>query len=210
VSNQRKIFGTGWGSIIALAWLVVCMGLVPGCYIGSDADADADERERPRTCAADPCSVPERGTSTLTARTTYDDYQGATLSVEHGVVTDDGRVRNDWDLLFGNDQDPARDHFTVNMVTDDRSFIVDLGNIPLEQVPHNLSPADYAIGLYGEHDEVGVHCGHVYVIRTVDSDTVQYAAVKVLAHDLNHSVTLRWYRSSDPGRLVLPLADVSL
>jgi hypothetical protein len=204
VMNNIKILFRGWGPIVALIWLVLTLGLLPGCHTGDD------ERERPRNCSVHPCSVPERGTSTLVARTTYDDYQGATLSIEHGVVSDDGRVKNDWDLLFGNDQEQTRDYFSVNMVTDDRSFIVDLGDISLEHVPETLNPADYAPGPHGEHDELTVRRGHVYVIRTVDSDTVQYAAVKVLAHELNQSVTVRWYRSAESGRLVLPLADVHL
>jgi hypothetical protein len=206
--SKATIYWRGWIAIIALYWLLLSLGLLPGCL--SPAASQDDRRERPRECSAQPCSVPVRGTSTLRARTTYDDYQGATLSIEQGVVLDDGRVRNDWDLLFGNDRDQARDYFSVNMVTDDRSFIVDLGDVPLEQLPETVDPADYATGLYGEHDELPVRRGHVYVIRTVDSDTTQYAAVKVLAHELNHSVTVRWYRSREPGRLVLPLADVEL
>ncbi len=202
--NNLRILLNGWGPIVVLVWLLLALGLLPGCCTADDL------RERPRSCEAQPCSVPERGTSTLTARTTYDDYQGATLSIEHGVVMDDGQVKNDWDLLFGNDREQARDYFTVNMATDDRSFIVDLGDISLEQVPETVNPADYALGLRGEHDELTVHRGHVYVIRTVDTDTVQYAAVRVLAHELNRSVTLRWYRSSETARLVLPLADVQL
>mgnify|MGYP006902087889 CR=1 FL=1 len=95
-------------------------------------------------------------------------------------------------------------------VTDDRSFIVNLGEVRLDQLPETIDPADYPTGPRGEHDELVVRLGHVYVIRTVDSDTVQYAAVKVLAHELNHSVTVRWYRSAEAGRLVLPLADVTL
>lgn len=193
----------GWSFVSA--GLIFCLGFMPGCNM-----ADANERQRPRTCEDQPCSVPERGTATLTARTTYDDYQSATLSIEHGVVSDDGRVRNDWDLLFGNDQEQGRDYFSVNMVTDDRSFIVNLGDLPMEQVPETIDPRDYPTGPRGENDELVVRVGHVYIIRTMDSDTVQYAAVRVLAHELNHSVTVRWYRSAEAGRLVLPLADVSL
>lgn len=206
---QQKVtyFSAGWFSLFALGWILLSLGLLPGCH---PAEAGDDPNLRPRFCGGDPCVVPLRGTATLAARTTFDDYQGATLSIEHGVVLDDGRVKNDWDLLFGNDQDAGADYFTVNMVTDDRSFLVDLGNIPLDEVDETIDPADYAAGLRGEHDELQVHVGHVYVLRTVDSDTVQYAAVKVLSHTLNASVTLRWYRSPEPNRLVLPLADLTL
>lgn len=205
--RKATIFSSGWFSLFALGWLLLSLGLLPGCHT---AEAGENPDLRPRFCGDDPCSVPLRGEATLTARTTFDDYQGATLSMEHGVVLDDGRVKNDWDLLFGNDQDPAADYFTVNMVTDDRSFLVDLGNVPLDQVPETIDPADYATGLRGEHDDLPVHVGHVYVIRTVDSDTVQHAVVKVVSHSLNTSVLLRWYRSSEPSRLVLPLADLTL
>ena len=83
--KNAKILFNGWGPIIALVWLLLALGLLPGCHTMDET------RERPRSCEAQPCSVPERGTSTLSARTTFDDYQGATLSIEHGVVTDDGR-----------------------------------------------------------------------------------------------------------------------
>ena len=80
-------------------------------------------------CATGRC-IPRCGTATLKARTTFDDYEAATISFRHATVAEDGQVNNDWDLLFGNDQDSDRDQFTVNMVTDDRSFIVDLGQLP--------------------------------------------------------------------------------
>ncbi|MFH2006751.1 MAG: hypothetical protein ABI333_09215 [bacterium] len=195
-----------WLSLVTLIAVVVTLGIATGCTPGPEGP----ENLLPRTvCTADrPCpAAPARGGAILVARTTYDDYQGATLSIEHAVVADEGEVRNDWDLLFGNDQDPELDLFTVNMVTDDRSFIVDLGIVDLRELPETVDPDDFPTGVFGEHDDLPVHVGHVYVIRTVDSDTVQYAVVKVLAHELNHSVQLDWYRSWEPNRLVLRRPD---
>ena len=147
---------------------------------------------------------PFHGVAVLEARTLNDDYEAATISFKYATVVEDGQVNNNWDLLFGNDRDPDIDEFSVNMVVDDESFIVDLGPVTICDVPSTVDPADYPVGYYGEHDYVGVEKGHLYVVRNVDGLTRQYAAVRVLEHDLNRSVTILWYRSSDPESFVPP------
>ncbi|MGI5864598.1 MAG: hypothetical protein ACOX6T_21460 [Myxococcales bacterium] len=111
---------------------------------------------------------------------------------------------NDWDLLFGNDQDPARDLFSVNLVTDDDSFIVDLGEKSFADVPEQVDPALYPVGEHGKHDDIPVAVGHLYVVRTIDSNTRQWAAFKVTAHELNEQVTISWVRSPEAERFVAP------
>ena len=39
--------------------------------------------------------------------------------------------------------------------------------------------------------------GHLYLIRNLDTDTRQVALIQVTEHDLNRSVTVRWYLSPD-------------
>lgn len=181
---------------VFLAMTATC--LTPACDCWADGPCCEEG------CPDKPPSPPWRGQATLLARSTHDDYEAATFSFEHATVIDSELVRNDWDLLFGNDRDPDRDEFRVNTVTDDRSFIVDLGAIDLDAVPETVDPDEHPVGTFGEHDCVPVVCGHTYLVRTRDTETRQVAAFRVIAHHLNDSVTLRWVRSPLPDRYVLP------
>ena len=148
--------------------------------------------------------VPFAGEDTLYARTTYANYENATISFQWAPVKDTELTRNDWDLLFGNDQDAQADIFTVNTVTDDRSWIVDLGSIPMDAVPTTVSLSSYPTGAWGGHDNIPVVLEHVYLVHTVDGDTDQYAAFRVAAYLPDQQVTLQWYRSAVSGGFVLP------
>ena len=156
--------------------------------------------------------APWYGTAELSARVAPgftetgapgDDWAHATFSFEHATGTNDEAVRNDWDLLFGNDREADEDLFTVNMVTDDVSAIVDLGSATLAAIPAPLTLDDYPRGVRGRHDEVPVVLEHLYVVQTRDSDTEQVAAFFVTAHQPNRSVTIRWLRSSAPDHFAL-------
>ena len=85
------------------------------------------------------------GTVSLTARSSCADqdagYLLATYSFQHATA-DVAIAGNDWDVLYGNDQDPAADFFTVNTVVDDESYIVDLGEIAFRDVPATIDPAN--------------------------------------------------------------------
>ena len=160
------------------------------------------------TCVpAEPGAVPATGTATLLARATYDDYQAATMSFEHATVIDHGEVGNDWDLLFGNDQEDDLDLLTVNTVTDDRSSLCDLGPIRLDQVPPVIDLDACALGAYGAHDDLPARLGHLYLVRTRDGNTRQVAVFRVVAHDLDDSITIDWARSPEPDRFLPPDAD---
>jgi hypothetical protein len=177
---------------------------------GTFAACEITEAENGYPCvdcdaACDGEYVPRTGTAFLTARTLWDDYEAATVSFEHAATWDDGYVYNDWDLLFGNDYEPEEDLFSVNMVVDDESYIVDLGDVTLCDVPLVVEPDAYEPGMYGTHDNIPVACGHAYVVRTVDSDTRQVAAFIVQTHDLNQFVSIAWYRSPDPDRFIPPV-----
>ncbi|MEQ1566063.1 MAG: hypothetical protein ABMA64_10535 [Myxococcota bacterium] len=148
--------------------------------------------------------VPAVGESRLGHRSVYG-YELATLSIEYGRVRDDEDVRNDWDLQFGMASDPTVDWFSVNMVTDDRSFLVDLGPVtdPAE-VPLTLDPEDEEIEAYAAPDDLVVIEGHSYLVRTLDDDTTQWALVEVLAYEFGQTADLRWCRSDNPELFVAP------
>ena len=182
---------------------IAALFLLSGCEICfSDSCGDLVQKDDGET-GPDRCAA-NSGRIILKARTTYDNYEAATMSFKYGTTWDNAQILNDWDLLFGNDRDPEKDTFTVNMVTDDESFIVDLGQICLCQVPERLTPDNYPQGLYYEHDNVPVRVGHTYLVRNADTDTRQVTAFQVVSHDLNDAVTIQWHRSSDPTRFVAP------
>ena len=86
--------------------------LIPAILILGCDPGECPECFDTPTCQDGTC-VPSCGVATLTARTTYDDYQAATFSFKHAAAVDDGRVNNDRDLLFGNDWDPGGDRFEL-------------------------------------------------------------------------------------------------
>ena len=154
-------------------------------YYGDDACYRPPARTRASSGA---CGLRD----TLIARAWSDDYEAATLSFERATILEDGCVRNDWDLLFGNDQLTDTDHFTVNTVTDDASSIVDLGPIDVAELPPDIERDDYAQGYWGGYDNIPVQVGHLYLTHTRDDNTRQFALFRVVEHDLNRSVTIAW------------------
>jgi len=186
------------------ATAMVLLLLVP--LSACDNGSSCPECFEPPDCTTGRC-VPRCGTATLMARTTFDDYEAATISFRHATVEEDGQVNNNWDLLFGNDQDPDRDLFAVNMVTDDRSFIVDLGELAsICDAPSTVDLRSQPTGAFGDHDDIPVTLDHMYLIRNSDSQGEQYALVQVLGHATNRAVTLRWYRSPTSDRFTPPAA----
>jgi len=182
--------------------------------------APGGDRDEPRDCecliGAD---VPSAGTVTLRARAlgpdTDETYWKAAVSFEHGGASGSiGQTNNDWDLLFGNNKgrEPV-DLFQVNMVTDDRSFIVDLGELPLRDAPATIDPStvppqtqvnlgDVDRDDVRQRDYAPVVEGHVYWVRTADDDSRLITLVGVQRHVPGSSVTLAWFRSRVPDRFV--------
>jgi hypothetical protein len=126
------------------------------------------------------------------------DYNEALYSFE--LATKDIDLHyNDGDLLY------MVNMFTVNTVVDDRSFIVDIGDVALDNVPATVDPDDYPLGNWDEHDDVQAVLNHTYIIRTIDGNTDQWAALRVNALSPGHSVTFEWIRSPNPDRLDIPV-----
>jgi hypothetical protein len=138
------------------------------------------------------------GEGTLYARSVFDDYVRATYSFEYATSEDVETTNNDWDLLFSDNM------FIVNMVVDDESLVVDLGEVGFGAVPEMVRPDDYPLGMFDEHDCVMVLEGHAYWIRTADDNTRQVAVVRIVEHAVSDTVTFQWVRSTHPDRFVLP------
>jgi hypothetical protein len=141
------------------------------------------------------CIAPEEpwtDEATLTPYTTDQNFLGSVISFQWATTVDHGEVLNDWDLSLTPDTATRDNHtFRVNLVTDDRSCIEDLGPIAIANVPATISHCD---------DNVRVVEGHVYLVENRDVDQQQFAAFAVTKLDGVRSATLRWYRSSQPDR----------
>lgn len=124
-------------------------------------------------------------------------YAASLYSFELGS-SDPALVKNDGDVLYYDDD------LVVNTVVDDASFVVDLGDVSLSDVPETVDPATFPVGQFGEHDYVQAVLDHTFVIRTVDGDTSQWAAARVLGLSPGTSVTIEWIRSTDPDRMIVP------
>ncbi|MGC4116651.1 MAG: hypothetical protein QM765_19190 [Myxococcales bacterium] len=146
---------------------------------------------------------PFSGVATLKPHTTEVDYQDSVVSFEHATTEDAEDVNNDWDLsLDGGDL-----LFRVNTVTDDQSWIVDLGAISLEEIPATVTLIDYPMGREGTHDFIPAILEHVFLVRSQDSDTQQYSAFRVVGLERGAGVTLQWFRSKEPDRFVFPRGE---
>ncbi|GMV83122.1 MAG: hypothetical protein AMXMBFR7_43060 [Planctomycetota bacterium] len=134
-------------------------------------------------------------TATLYARGKHGDYEKATFSFEHGLRDDYfGIIKNDWDLEYGNGQN---DELNVCTVTDDRSALLDLGprewsNVgPLPALPPG--PPTTGVG-----PNMPAKLGHMYLVRTLDTNTDLYAIFRVDGLIPNDRMSISW-------RLVRPV-----
>jgi hypothetical protein len=152
-------------------------------------------------------------TVTLFSRTTYKDHSGgygkSAFSFKHGVRSDIGTkvTRNNYELLYGNiNWDGDSDWFTVTMVTDDRSRIKDLG--PLEWAEIDSLPllslnaaAQQGVRFPSKTETfeessrgrvTRVVEGHVYLLRSKDTDSDFYTIFRVEKLLPNDQVTIGW------------------
>lgn len=120
---------------------------------------------------------------TLLARSKHESYESATFSFQHGLRDDPelAVTRNDWDVQFGN----GRDEFGVQMVTDDRSQIADLGELRWADL---LVDRDVPVF----DDAVAAAAGHIYYVHTLDRDTDAEALFRVVELVPGDQVVLEW------------------
>jgi hypothetical protein len=119
-----------------------------------------------------------------------DNYPFANFSFEFGGNGPEIQkvCRNDWDLIFGNS--PLPDAFDVTMVTDDRSRIRDLGEYGWDDkylVP-KLSPYEEP----EREPSVKAVEGHIYLVRTRDTNSDLYALFRVEKLEPKKSVEITW------------------
>lgn len=138
------------------------------------------------------CGSTSDPTAELWSRGNYDDYEKATFSFEHGLRDDPGNAitRNDWDLLFGNNGDV----FSVTMVTDDRSRLVDLGPLTWEEFGKMTVDIPEPHAVPTREPDLAVVVGHIYIVRTRDRNSDLTTAVRVESHIPNDRVTITWRR----------------
>lgn len=125
------------------------------------------------------------------------DYAAASYSFRY-ASQDPAVTRNDVDVLY------ERDFFQVNMVTDDRSSIVDLGVVALRDVPSRVDPREYPVGKWGEHDDIDAQIDHTYFVQSVDGSGRHVVAFQVMRLEPGRRVSLTWVRSIDPDVMVFP------
>ncbi|MDP1828953.1 MAG: hypothetical protein Q8L48_37170 [Archangium sp.] len=166
--------------------------LVMATSCGVEVEA-TPEGEVPRgSCGCIAPDEPWTGEALLRAHVDEKTWLGSVISFRYGTTVEDGQVSNDWDLSLTPSTREARElTFRVNLVTDDRSCIEDLGAIAIADVPATLTRCD---------DFVKAVEGHVYLVENRDQDQQQLAAFAVTTLDRGHSATLRWYRSAQPDR----------
>jgi hypothetical protein len=109
-------------------------------------------------------------------------------------------TNNEFDVLYELNQ------FRVNTVTDDVSFIVDLGDVGWAGVPEMVVPGEFPLGNWGEHDDIEAYVGHMYFVRNVDSAGRGVAAFRVVGLEPGVRVTIDWVRSVHPDRFMVPTA----
>jgi len=155
---------------------------------GAEAEFEAHFRVTPsaqKDCACGPeTTAPWLGDVTLTPHTDEGSFLASATSFGDLALA---KERNDWDLSL-TPSTTSRDELTfrVNLVTDDRSCLEDLGLIALADVPQRAPTCG---------DDLTVKEGHLYLVLNVDEDQRQLAVVSVTKLDGTRSATVRWFRS---------------
>jgi hypothetical protein len=126
-----------------------------------------------------------------------DNYASSSFSFEF-ASQDATLTHNEFDVVY------EVDMFGVNLVTDDRSFIVDLGDSALRDLPSTVDPNDYPVGNWGKHDWVQAQVDHTYFVRAIDDAGRLVAAFRVIGLQPGVRVTIEWIRSANPDAMQVP------
>ena len=137
------------------------------------------------------------GYADLTSYTSVDNYASSAFSFEY-ASQDAAVTGNEFDVLY------EQNWFSVNMVVDDDSTIVDLGALPLQEVPANVDVDDYPTGHWGEHDALQAYPHHTYFVISLDHTGRLVSAFRVLELEPAKHVRIEWIRSVHPDRMVVP------
>lgn len=165
--------------------------------VTEDRDFDEDPPHAPAPGTEGMPCVYLHGYATLTDYVAYDNYASSAFSFE--FASQDPEVTyNEFDLLYDGNM------FRVNTVTDDVSFIVDLGNVPLDEAPAMVDPDDYPLGNWGEHDNIQAYLDHSYFARNVDGAGRGVSAFRVVGLRPGVDVQIEWIHSVAPDTLIIP------
>lgn len=126
--------------------------------------------------------------------TGHDNYEYAVFSFLHGMNGPSGTrlTRNNWDVMFSTTGRGERlvDYFDVTMVVDDRSRIIDLGQlewkdaINLPELPAYEKPT--------RETRVEAVVGHLYYVHTADRDLDHYSLFRVEGLESGKWVSISW------------------
>ena len=179
ISTQRR----GW------QMFCVCFLVATGCFntLPAQSESDRESDDSPKVAVQQDDNVKlYTGSAQLAARSKFNDYEKATFSFEFGKRDDpEGVVRNDWDLLFGSDQD----FFDVGIISEDRSCIYDLGPIAFEDVPEITEKIwEECV----ETEEIEAILNHMYVVHNRDSNSDHFSLFKVVELVQGTSCRIEW------------------
>jgi hypothetical protein len=136
----------------------------------------------------------EPGQVTLYSRRKYDDYMKATFSFKYGIRDDPGLkiTHNQWDLLYDN----GDGGFTVGLTQDDRSRVVDLGEmtwVGLKKVPIVTALPEGA-----RAGSVPAVQDHMYVVHTRTNSTDLYSVFRVEWLEPGDQCVISWVNVPSP------------
>jgi hypothetical protein len=144
-------------------------------------------------------SIPAQGINveprsvTLEKRQTkdgVDNYIYAAFSFRFGSNGEEGLklTRNNWDVLFGNSS--ITDAFSVTMIVDDRSRIIDLGKGDWSNVP--VIPFLPCYDTPTREKDVPAIVGNMYLVHSCDTNNDHEAIFRVEELNSKKNVTISW------------------
>lgn len=191
---RRSIFCAG------IALLLACGGSVDVGSIAGKPDSAAGDAATDAGAidpvSGMPCSS-LHGTTTLGLRSVHG-WPACAFSFRF-ASRDPKITQNTYDVELD-------DVFIVNLVTGDQGWLVDLGDVPLTNLPKTVDPAPFPTGQWGEHDALDPVLNHTYFARIQRTAGNTLAAFRVVELSPTDHAKIEWVRSPDPDTMVVPTA----
>jgi len=128
------------------------------------------------------------GSIQLFNHSAFDDYEKSTFSFALGIRDDPaGAAKRDWELNYTTWS--GREIFRVRTVRDDRSVIVDLGDVEFKDLKE-LPAVPKWIEL--RNDLADVIDGHTYLVHTKDTDSDHISLFHVKKMEAGKTCTIDW------------------
>ena len=151
--------------------------------------------------------------------TSVDPVSGQKCSSLHGTVTIHDRNRVGWPAcafsfaLGTQDQSITRNRYDLiyqddllmlgRVSGDPGGWLVDLGDVPLRDVPATVDLAKYPLGQWGAHDALQPYVKHTYLTRLDRPDGTTIAAFRVTGLASGDQITIEWLRSTKTDSMVV-------